>query len=259
MPGDSRPDRNPVLAGIVAGDQLLRNWVRSVAEVVTIPPRSSMTLALRRLSPQDTMSGLCYLRLLPGGPTDVLFRMDSMPPYDGGPKMAAALGVSTPWRRMPIRNLDYEGYAKVEISDHVYPTPFRTESIDFAVGGRHGFIRIGQRPIPRPDGKGLDGNFGVFYNIEARLENPLADAADVEVLFEASAGYSGALFVINGEVKRTPLLQPKEEIQILRVRLQPGEKRVLSMMTVPLSGSSYPATIIVRPVGSGAGKVPKGN
>lgn len=259
MPGDSRPDRNPVLAGIVAGDQLLRNWVRSVAEVVTIPPRSSITLALRRLSPQDTMSGLCYLRLLPGGPTDVLFRMDSMPPYDGGPKMAAALGVSTPWRRMPIRNLDYEGYAKVEISDHVYPTPFRTESIDFAVGGRHGFIRIGQRPIPRPDGKGLDGNFGVFYNIEARLENPLADAADVEVLFEASAGYSGALFVINGEVKRTPLLQPKEEIQILRVRLQPGEKRVLSMMTVPLSGSSYPATIIVRPVGSGAGKVPKGN
>lgn len=257
MPGDSRPDRNPVLAGIVAGDQLLRNWVRSSGEVVTIPARSALTLALRRLSPQDTMSGLCYLRLLPGGPTDVLFRMDSMPPYDGGPKLAAALGISTPWRRLPPRNLDYEGYARLEMSDHIYPTPFRTESVDYSVGGRHGFIRIGQRPIPRPDGKGLDGNFGVFYNIEARVDNPLTDAADIEVVFEASAGYSGALFVLNGEVKRTPLLQAKEEIQILRVKLQPGERRQITMMTVPLSGSSYPATIVVRPVGTGANPIRK--
>lgn len=255
MPGDSRPDRNPVLAGIVAGDQLLRQWVTSSGEVVTIPARSSLTLALRRLSPQDTMSGLCYLRLLPGGPADLLFRMDSMPPYDGGAKMTAALGVSTPWRRVPPRHLDYEGYARLDLSTHVYPTPFRNESVDYSVGGRHAFIRIGQSPIPRPDGRGLDGNFGVFYNIEAKVDNPLSESAEIEVVFEASAGYSGALFVLNGEVRRTRLLQPKEEAQIMRVRLQPGERRQLSMMTVPLSGSSYPATIVVRPVGTGIGKV----
>ncbi|MCC7435110.1 MAG: hypothetical protein IT363_10535 [Methanoregulaceae archaeon] len=257
MPGDSRPDRNPVLAGIVAGDQMLRNWVHSSGEVVTVPPRASISLAFRRLAPQDTMSGLCYLRLLPGGPSDLLFRMDSMPPYDGGPKTAAALTVPTPWRRQPPRSLDYEGSASLELSNHIYPSPFRNESVDYAVGGRHGFIRIGQRPIPRPDGKGLDGNFGVFYNIEARVENPQTDSADIEVVFEASAGYSGALFVLNGEVRRTPLLQPKEEAQIMRVRLQPGEKRHLTMMTVPLSGSSYPATIVVRPVGSGSNPIRK--
>lgn len=252
IPGDSRPDPNPVLAGIVAGDQMLRNWVRSSGEVVVIPPRSSISIAMRRLAPQDTMSGLAYLRLLPGGPENIMFRMDSMPPYDGGPKLAAALGVSTPWRRLPPRNLDYEGFAGLSASEYVFPAPFRTESVDYTVGGRHGFIRIGQKPIPRPDGKGLDGNFGVFYNIEANLENAQAEAADIEVVFEASAGYSGALFVVNGEVRRTPLLQPKEEAQIMRVKLMPGEKRSLSMMTVPLSGSSYPATIVVRPVGSGS-------
>lgn len=252
IPGDSRPDRNPVLAGIVAGDQMLRNWVRSSGEVVVIPARSSISLAMRRLAPQDTMSGLAYLRLLPGGPSAVRFRMDSLPPYDGGPKLAAALAISTPWRRLPPRNLDYEGYAQMEPSEFVFPTPFRNESVDYSVGGRHGFIRIGQTPIPRPDGKGLDGNFGVFYNIEANLDNPQGEPADIEVVFEASAGYSGALFVLNGEVRRTPLLQPKEEAQITRVKLMPGEKRSLSMMTVPLSGSSYPATIMVRPVGSGS-------
>jgi hypothetical protein len=203
------------------------------------------------------MSGLCYLRLLPGGPSDLLFRMDSMPPYDGGPKTAAALTIPTPWRRQPPRSLDYEGSVSLELSNHIYPSPFRNESVDYSVGGRHGFIRIGQRPIPRPDGKGLDGNFGVFYNIEARVENPQTDSADIEVVFEASAGYSGALFVLNGEVRRTPLLQPKEEAQIMRVRLQPGEKRQLTMMTVPLSGSSYPATIVVRPVGSGSNPIRK--
>ncbi len=254
LPGDKR-DRNPVLAGIMAGDQLLRSWVRFSGEVVTIPPRSSVVLVLRKLSPQETISGLAYTRLLPGGPSKLLFRVDSLQSELMDPKFEAATSTA-PWRRLPAEPLESRDRVRLTMSKHVYPYPFKTEEVNYTVGGRHGFVRIGQKPIPRPNGKGLDGNFGVFYTVEASLDNPSLDPVDVEVVFEASAGYSGAIFVVNGEVKRTPLLQPKDELQIMKIRLQPGEKKQLTFMTVPLSGSSYPATIVVRPVGQSY-KVPR--
>jgi hypothetical protein len=74
----------------------------------------------------------------------------------------------------------------------------------------------------------------------------------LECVFEASAGYSGALFVVNGEYIRTPLLQPKQEIQIAKVRLEPGGSKTYIVLTVPLSGSSYPATLAFRPVDNAA-------
>ncbi len=254
LPGDKR-DRNPVLAGLMAGDQLLRSWIRFSGEVVTIPPRSSVSLALRKLAPQETLSGLAYVRLLPGGPAKVLFRVDSVP-FDGDDARLDAASSAAPWRRLAPEALNGRTSDRLTISKHIYPYPFKTEAVDFTVGGRHGFVRIGQKPISRPEGKGLDGNFGVFYTIEAKVDNPLPDPVDIEVVFEASAGYSGAIFVVNGEVKRTPLLQPKEELQIMKIRLQPGEKKQFTFMTVPLSGSSYPATIVVRPV-SVAYKIPR--
>lgn len=251
MPGDASPSKDPVRAGIDAGEKLLKSWVRSSGEIITIPPRHSAMLAMRSLGYKETMSGLCYLRLL-SGPPSLLVTAEAVTPYEGDSRLAAALDCSTPWRRLPPSPLSYEGEEKVELSEHVYPNPFKTESVNYTVGGRHGFVRIGQKPIVRPDGHGLDGNFGVFYTIEANLENPNNEPAEVEFVFEASAGYSGAIFVVDGVVRRAPLLQSKEEVQVARIRLRPGEQKSVSLSTVPLSGSSYPATLIVRPVGSGA-------
>ncbi len=255
IPGDSKPDKNPVLAGIVAGDQLLRNWIRFSGEVVTLPAKSSLPIAMRRLSPAETMSGLCYLMLIEGS-QDITIRADAVPSFDGGARMAAAMQTASPWRRLGPMGLR-QFSPDLKLSQHVYPWPFKNELVEFMVGGRHGFIRLGQKPIPNTTGGHLDGNFGVFYNIEANCENPNGDIAEVEVVFEASAGYSGALFVLNGEVLRTPLLQPKEEALITKFKLNPGEKRKFTMMSVPLSGSSYPATIVIRPVGTGSGPKPR--
>jgi hypothetical protein len=253
IPGDSPADRNPVRAGLVAADQLLRAWIRNNGEIVTIPPRSSLPLAMRRTAPEETMSGLAYLRLI-GGPNQISVRTDAIEPPDGDARWNLGLKSSSPWRRVATQPLNYEGTARLKISDLVFPSPFKTETATYAVGGRHTFIRIGQKPIPRPNGEGLDGNFGVFYTIEAMLENNTNDASEIEVVFEASAGYSGALFAMGSEVMRTPLLQPKEESVILKYRLMPGERKPIELLTIPLSGSSYPSTIVIRPAGSGSGR-----
>jgi hypothetical protein len=248
MPGDSRPERNPVLAGIVAADQYFRGWMAGSGEVVTIPPRSTLPISLRRLGPNETASGLCSLRLL-SGPETLLIRTDSWPPFNLDRKWAGAIVSSTPWREVgcpPINEFDSAPYV---LSEHVYPNPQKTEQVRYEVGGRYGFVRIGQRAIERQDQNSrLDGNFGVIYNIKGSVQNPTSAPTDVEVVFEASAGYSGGLFVVDGNLVRTELLQPKGESQLLRFRMEPGATRNLNIWTIPLSGSSYPATITIRPL-----------
>jgi hypothetical protein len=250
IPGDSQPDRNPVLAGYQAADQFLRSWMVNAGEVITVPPHTSLPISMRRIAHGRTVSGLCYLRLLDGGPSELIIRADAQPPFSVDKKYAAALESSAPWRVIGPQRVTLMQRDAVAPSLHVYPNPFKDGQMSYEVGGKYGFFRLGERAIKRADNlKSLDGNFGVTYQITANMENPTSEAQEIELVFEASAGYTGALFVVNGQVVRTPLLQPKTEAQVMKFHLGPGLTRQVSITTVPLSGSSYPATLTLRPVG----------
>jgi hypothetical protein len=248
IPGDSTPMRDPVLAGLRAADQFVRNWMWGSGEIVSIPAHCTLPLSLRRLLPGDTTSGLCGLRLV-SGPSDIQIRTDAWPPFPLDPKWEGAIRSSTPWREVGTHPINEFDRAPSEPSDHIYPDPYRALTVDYQVGGRYGFLRIGQSPIAREDNEQkLDGNFGVIYHIKADLSNPTHQPADVELVFEASAGYSAALFIVDGDyVVRSPL-QPKAESRIGRYHLTPGGELALDITTLPLSGGSYPATITIRPV-----------
>jgi len=247
-PGDCKPDKNPVLAGLQAGEVFLRNYLTGSGEIVTIPPHSSMPLSFRPLTISQTASGLCYLRLLGGGPSmlRVIAAADDMVPLDD--RWTAAGQSPTPWREVGMQPIGGELGAG-EDAQLIFPRPFREEAATYKVGGAFQFIRVGQKAIVRKtEGKPLDGNFGVIYQVLATATNPTNVAANVEVVFEASAGYSGALFVVDGVFRRVQPLQPKGEVQLARFRLEPNSTQQVSIMTIPLSGSSYPATIVIRPV-----------
>jgi hypothetical protein len=248
MPGDSRPNRDPVKAGLEAGAIYLRGWMHRSGEIVTIPPFSSMPIGFRRINPQETTSGLCTLRLL-DGPDSLLVRTDALPALDLNNAWAEAERSPTPWRAVGFVPRNPIDAAPYELSKYVFPNPQRTERLAYSVGGRFGHVRIGQRPIAQEEhALNLDGNFGVIYRIQATLNNPTPNTADVELVFEASAGYSGALFLIDGAFQQAPLLMPKQETQIAKVSLPPGGSRTIQVTTIPLSGSSYPATLTARPV-----------
>lgn len=247
-PGDSVPDRNPVKAGLQAGSQYVKGFVTGSAEIVTIPAGGSMPICLRRLAQNETGSGLCSIRLV-DGPDSLLVRTDAFPPFALDERWTAALYSSTPWREVGANRMTEYDRAPMEASLHIYPAPYKTESVEYEVGGRYGFVRLGQRPIQRADsGGGLDGNFGVLYTIKTKLENPTATATEVEVVFEASAGYASGLFVVNGRTVTIPQLSPKTEGQIMRIRLAPGQTQSFDILTLPLSGSAYPVTLTIRPV-----------
>lgn len=253
IPGDSKPDLNPVLAGVQAADQFMKGWVMSSGEVIAIPPKTRLPVAMRRIAHGQTMSGLCYLRLLDSGPDQVTIRTEARPAIPLDARWQEATRSSTPWRVLGAQKLQDIDHNAVIPSIHIYPNPYKEESGTYSVGGRHAFFRIGEKAIARADKLDqLSGNFGVTYTIKAQVDNPTLTSSEVEVVFEASAGYSGALFFVNGQYIKTPLLQPKTEAQILRFNLEPGGTKLLSIITVPLSGSSYPATLTIRPTSTGA-------
>ncbi|MBC8063247.1 MAG: hypothetical protein H7Y17_00330 [Chlorobia bacterium] len=253
IPGDSKPDKNPVLAGVQAADQFMKGWTMSSGEVISIPPRSRLPIAMRRIASGQTMSGLCYLRLLDDGPDQVTIRTEARPPFPLDAKWLAATQSGTPWRHIGAQRMNNLDHDPILPSIHIYPNPYKEENGTYQVGGKYAFFRIGERPIARADKLDkLSGNFGVTYTIKALVENPTAFASEIEVVFEASAGYSGAVFYVNGQYVKTPLLQPKTEAQIAKFTVEPGAFKNLSIITVPLSGSSYPATLTIRPVDVGA-------
>lgn len=252
IPGDSPPDANPVRAGFRAATQFMRGWKQGSGEIVSIPPHRTLPISLRRLWPGQTASGLCSLRLLEGGPEKMLVRVDARAPFALDATWRAATKSPTPWRivgHQPINEFDAPART---LTDQIYPNPYQFIDASYEVGGRFAFIRLGQNSIVRQDRRDrLDGNFGVVYKIRSTVANPTSRPATVEVVFEASAGYGGALGIWDGRFLATPLLSPKQEAPLARIKLNPGEKRTFLFTTLPFSGGSYPSTIAIRPYGTG--------
>lgn len=246
--GDGDPDKDPVRTGAEAGERFVRAYVNGSGEIVEIPAQSAIPIALRRLAPGQTISGLGYLRCVDSEPGALMFRAEAVAPASIDAKWMASANSGSPWQIAGSRGLSKYELSPVSLSDHVYPQPFKQVQADYTVGGPFTFIRIGQKPIASSnDQMALDGNFGVSYTIKSTLSNPTDKLTEVDMIFEASAGYSSAIFVLNGKVERSPMLQSKQEYLIRRLRLAPGQTMKITTQTIPLSGSSYPATITFRP------------
>ncbi|MBX7133963.1 MAG: hypothetical protein K1X67_14920 [Fimbriimonadaceae bacterium] len=251
MPGDGVPHKDPVRVGLEAGERFVRNWMTGSGEVISIPARASVPIAMRRLAPGETMSGLCYLRVLNGPTNRVLIRTDAVDPRFMDAGWLSAANLATPWSKAGTRKIG-PGFQTPPLSQHIYTEPYKVLESTYQVGGRFAFVWVGQKPISSVDGElALDGNFGVMYTVKLRVENPTDRAVDVEVVFEASAGYSGAVFIVNNQFQRAPLLQSKAEYILKKVSVPAGGSQEVTVQTVPLSGSSYPALLTLRPSGLG--------
>ncbi|RYG68627.1 hypothetical protein EON77_15345 [bacterium] len=175
---------------------------------------------------------------------------DAVPLFPLATDWRGALLSTTPWRVTGARPLNQLFRLPSSASVHIYPSPFREEDVPYRVGGRYGYLRVGQKAVVRQDREGqLDGNFGVTYRYNLKLNNPTSGITPVEISYQASAGYSAGVFLIDDQFVKTPLMQPGQTVRLIKVFLRPGETRAMRLTTVPLSGSSYPATVVIRPVG----------
>jgi hypothetical protein len=244
----STPFRDTVRVGYVAGELFLRALMNNMGHTVTIPPQSKMVLLTQKIRPLDTASGVLQLRLLPiegVQPQAPCVLKVAMQVYQNQPVPLS--GTTMVWGFLPPRPLTPEERQQAASTEHIYPTSHKVLTATYVVGQRWQFIRIGEEAVRNhTQQRKLDGNYGVIYEVRVELVNPTDRVRDVELAFEPSGGEAGGVFAIGGEVLGVQRALPPKEFSITRIRLQPGQKRTITIRTMPLAGSNYPATLMVR-------------
>lgn len=229
--GAADPMVDTVLVGHVAGNEFLREMASDVSVIENIPPQSRLILVSNMLKNGETASGIFQLTQLEGQTT--YLRVNALVPG----MEDVAEGDIVPASNMLV----------MKLSDDIYPSPVRDLEADYRVGDRWAFISLGKHAINDSTlQKKLYGNYGVTYNINVKVENPTANTKKVSIVFDPTAGIASGVFIIDGKFCLKKHAQPPSEYTLTTYRLKPGEIRNVRIVTVPLAGSNYPATLVVR-------------
>lgn len=222
-----------VKVGYMAGVNFIRDYLGQVGMIYSIPPMSKLVIYAESLKPLKTASGIIDLRETVGG--DVYIRVAANPP-----------GLTSDSEGCITAINDY--YIPSRLSDQVYAAPVKQLDVGYVVGECWQFIRIGKYSIrDTRDEKDLYGNYGVIYEIHLKIQNPTADASKVRLVFEPTAGPAAAVFVLDGNVIGVKQVNPPMEHEIMSARVPAGKSKEIIVLTMPLGGSAYPATLVVRP------------
>jgi len=229
--GISDPLVDTVLVGYKATTSFMRGENANASVIEQVAPQSRLVLVSDSLGNLETSSGILQVTQTDGQPAYV--RVAALPPgLDDAP-----VGAVTPTQ--PVMSLD--------MSSHIYPKPVKTLDTEYTVGQRWAFISIGRHAIGSHDAQmKLDGNYGVTYNINVKVDNPTDRTKKVMVIFDPTAGLASGVFFINGEMVAVKYAKPPAEISLASYQVKPGETRNLKITTVPVAGSNYPATLVVR-------------
>jgi len=229
--GVSNPRIDTLLVGQIAANEFLRSFHNNVSVIESIPAGSRLVLVSDFLDPHKTSSGILQVRQMSG--EDVYVRITAAEPWVDDVSEGTIAAAPNP--------------LMLEMSDHIYPSPSKDLDTTYRVGERWAFIPIGKHGVQdSQQQKQLYGDYGVTYNISVKVENPTSETKKVRVLFDPTAGLASGVFIIDGRFILTKNAQPPLEVLLASYSLKPGEVRNVSITTVPLAGSNYPATLVVR-------------
>ena len=232
--GVAEPMADVVVVGYVAGRDFLNSYQSLIGRILTLAPNSRRVLVSQAVHHPKTASGIMELRQLTGQP--LVARVIAKPETQ---RLADdPLGVD-----LPLTGFDP---AKVAYSDGVFPRPWKIVDAEYTVGKSWQFIRLGKNPIQHATLDRVLYGFGITYDIRLTIDNPTDRQQIVEVLFEAPAGPAAGIFLLDGTYSEIKRMHPPDERVIGSYTLQPGQTRRSTIRTIPLSGSAYPATLIVR-------------
>lgn len=253
--GLALPGADTVQVGRRAGGSFLRALDSDVGLVFQIPPHARVPLVTQRFAPGLTVSGIVQMEQVDGlrDALSLEVSADSDQAALVSPVarvILAALPDSRSAAPLPDEPTDYgNGIPLPALSPYVFGTPQIALTHAYAVGGKWAYVRIGHtEALKDVTGKyTLFGNYGANYRIALTLTNPTPQPRPVGIFFAPEAGLAAGVFRVDGgalqELDPTP---PPAEVQIAKFVLAPGETRKVHVETIPLNGSSYPASIIVH-------------
>lgn len=248
------PGVNPAGVGYQAGRVFLRNWLKQRGEICTLPPHATLPLVLQRLSRRQTASGIAQIQFVD---TDAsarcLLLVSAFSPGDTGFPRSAQAHLD-PWHFTLPRPMTDAELARADGRLPLQPNYRASRTLDarYIVGQKWTFVPLGlamespKNPSLSEENRDVAGDYGVLYNIHITLQNPLSTPQKVEMAFGPGGGPAMAVFTVGGDYCEIHETRPPEQRPIARFTLRPNETRTVTLQTVPLGGSSYPANVIIR-------------
>lgn len=225
------PMVDTVLVGYLASKSFLEDGQINASVIERVPPMSRLVLVSDTLRHLDTSSGIIQVKQTDGSGAYV--RVSAFPPGLENVKVGCVSSASD--------------LASDVMSEHIYPSPTKLIEADYIIGQRWAFIAIGRHAIGSQDTqRKLDGNYGVTYDINVKVENPTDAKKKVRVVFDPVAGLASAVFIVDGQMVAIKYTKPPNEFQLASYDMQPGEVRNIRIRTLPVAGSNYPASLVVR-------------
>lgn len=199
--------------------------------LLQIPPNTTLPLLVHDLGPLATGSGLVQVRLVAGDRLNlqVIARLE---------------GEVEPPPLSFASNFDRE-HQRGSFSG-----PQIVRALSYTVGGPPAAMVLGaDADLLRESGTGepLQGNYGVMYTFELQLANPDSTPAPVALVMHADGGHARGIFFVGGHIVDAPIVQPNVPQVLTTLRLAPGTRRSLRIVTMPESGSNYPVRLTLGP------------
>lgn len=223
------PSSDELFVGHAAARAFLGDQRAGRGCVLRLPPGRVAYLVAEGMPSNQVVSGLAELNVLRGRDVFIevfsvrqnMAALSDLPP---APETGEDLPPETPHSYEPSKRLECHHTA----------------------GDRWAFVDLGRQGTDSDAGTTLRGDYGVFYRIEATVENPRGAPVQAEIAVRGSAGAARGVFFVDGVVHETKVLRGGSEEVLARFRLGPRSKRVLTIETMPESASNYPVTLILR-------------
>ena len=251
--GVAEPELDTVQIGRRAGAAFLDSLDHGTGLVLSVPPHSRLPLVVQRFGPNLTVSGLLQVRQLSGPPgaasLQVLADEDREALAASPAHFALAVAETDSPRQVTAPAAFRSSGPGGAASPFIFGPPLVALSGAYAVGGKweHLPLGTGESLHSADHSQRLWGNYGVSYYVTLALSNPTGAARTVGLYFAPEAGLAAGVFQIRGApVLQFDPLSPPYEKELTRVRLAPGESRILRLRTILLNGSAYPASLTVH-------------
>ncbi len=220
------PGRDEIHTGHVAMYHFWRMMLGAIGYIATVPAGTAWEAYRCSASPSRIISGVAELTNLGSQPLLV--------------EMLAGSTASP----LPLVAINPEAAHLQKLSDFEYAA-VRSAELVHEIGGAWSFLRIGDH-TPHADTIQLAGDYGVMYDIAARVENRSPQQARFEIAVTASGGAARGVYLIDGQLVVTGPMRPLREKVLFRGRVAAGATKSIAIRTIPQSGSNYPVTLVLR-------------
>jgi len=227
------PSNDGIYAGHVATLRFMNRLKYKAGRIIKIPPKSSYKLIHQRLSPATrTGTAIAKIWLVSGAKAKIEIK---------------AQKPGTRPSNLPVIDCSWDDG---RISYFV-PSSSIDIKRDFDTRNERLDIRIGEEPVFVTPKRGFDihlGNYGLLHRIRLKLINHGENEThNLDLLYTAKGGLARGVFLINGELYDTDLLDAQENKseKILSVSIPPKTSKILEILLMPQPGSFYPTLLSV--------------